>query len=346
MNHNQQDKTPSPGQEAFTVDHFRPEDAEGIVRLFHAVYGEHYPIRLFYDPEAICKANAEGRYISIVARTSAGEIIGANNLYPSACCRSLYESGVGLVLKEYRSFGVNKRILGYLYDDFIPRHPPIEEVFGEAVCNHPYMQKAIPVSRFVETAIEVALMPAEAYAKEGSAKGRVATLIAFRCYRPKPHRIYLPLPYEETLRWIYGRLDDTREIVPAGSESTGGGESRARMEVFDFARLVKIAVEEIGADLGTRIDALEREAVGRQAVVFHAWLNLAQPRVGRAVEILRERGYFFGGALPRWFDSDGLLMQKLLCPPDFEAIVLESDFAKALLEVIKNDRQSVRDSAS
>ncbi len=37
------------GQESFTVGEFQPEDAEGIVRLFRSVYGEHYPIRLFYD---------------------------------------------------------------------------------------------------------------------------------------------------------------------------------------------------------------------------------------------------------------------------------------------------------
>jgi hypothetical protein len=56
-----------------------------------------------------------------------------------------------------------------------------------------------------------------------------------------------------------------------------------------------------------------------------------------AVGILRERGYFFGGPLPRWFNGDGLLMQKLLCPPDFEGIVLVSDFAKQFLEFIKED---------
>ena len=147
-------------QEPFTVGGFQPADAEGIVRLFRAVYGEHYPIRLFYDPAEIVRANCEGRYISIVARTPSGEVIGVNHLYPSAPYRGLYESGVGLVRKKYRSLGVKTRTLGYLYEEFIPRYPEIEEVFGEAVCNHPYVQKAIRPSRYVETAIEVALMPA------------------------------------------------------------------------------------------------------------------------------------------------------------------------------------------
>ena len=125
-----QDKVMPPGQESFTVEYFRPEDAEGIVRLFHAVYGEHYPIRLFYDPAAIIAANRDGRYYSIVARTASGEVIGVNHLYLSSPCKSLYESGVGLVLKEYRNTGANTRMLQYLYEEFVPRKENIEEVFG------------------------------------------------------------------------------------------------------------------------------------------------------------------------------------------------------------------------
>jgi len=199
------------------------------------------------------------------------------------------------------------------------------------------MQKSIIAFRYVETAIEIALMPAEAYAKEKSAAGRVATLGAFRCYRPKPHRIFLPAAYDSVLRGIYGRLDDTRSLVSSVEKIPGGTGSRAEMTLFDFAGVARIALQEIGADLGEYVAALEQKAIERKAVVFQVWLDLAQPRIGRAVEILRERGYFFGGTLPRWFDSDGLLMQKLLCPPNFEGIVLVSDSVKELLEFIKED---------
>ncbi|MHB8907795.1 MAG: hypothetical protein ACYDAA_02815 [Syntrophales bacterium] len=332
-----EENTPPGEQEPFEVGYFRPEDAEGIVRLFHAVYGEHYPIRLFYDPAAITAANREGRYYSIVARTVSGKVIGVNHLYLSSPCRSLYESGVGLVLKEYRNSGANKCMLRYLYEEFVPRKENIQEVFGEAVCNHPYMQKAIATFHYVETAIEVALMPAEAYTKEKSAAGRVATLTAFRCYLPKPHGIFLPAAYDETLRRIYGRLDDTRDLGISVDRIPAAAATRAEMEIFDFARVARIAVHEIGADFPDSLAGLEARGREKNAVVFQAWVNLTTPWVGKAVELLRDRGYFFGGALPRWFDGDGLLMQKLICPPDFEGIVLESDFAKELLNVIQED---------
>lgn len=56
----QDEKTTQQEQEPFQVDEFRPQDAEGMVQLFHAVYGEGYPIRLFYDPHAIITANEAG----------------------------------------------------------------------------------------------------------------------------------------------------------------------------------------------------------------------------------------------------------------------------------------------
>jgi len=331
------DKAMPQEQESFEIDYFRPEDAEGIVRLFQAVYGEHYPIRLFYDPGAIIAANAEGRYYSIVARTTSGKVIGVTHLYNSAPCQSLYETGVGLVLKEYRNAGINKRLLGFLYEEFVPPKPHIEELFGEAVCNHPFMQKAVESSRFIETAIEVALMPAGAYTKEQSAPGRVATLDCFRCYKPKPHRIFLPAAYEQTLRWIYSRLDDARDIELSARKAPAGSASQAELTVFEFARVARITVHEIGEDLQNCLDGLEKQAEAKKAVVFQVFVKLSMPWVGAAVDILRDMGYFFGGALPRWFDGDGLLMQKLFCPPDFDGIVLVSDSAKALLEVIKQD---------
>ncbi len=336
---NDNDKAMPHEQDPFTVDYFRPEDAEGIVRLFRAVYGDDYPIRLFYDPAALIAANEEGRYYTICSRNAEGKVIGVMHLFRSAPYPSLYESGVGLVMKEYRNANLSTRMLALQYNELIPHHPQIEEVFGEAVCNHPYMQKIIETFKFVEVAIEVALMPAGAYTKEKSAAGRVATITAFRCYKPKPHRVFLPAAYERELRWIYGRLDDARDLTLSDGKLPKNRMTQADMTVFDFAQVARIALPESGGDLKDCLVRLEAQAQKQKAVVFQVWLNLTEPWVGEAVDILRQQGYFFGGPLPRWFDGDGLLMQKLLCPPNFEDIVLESDFSKELLEFIRKDWQ-------
>lgn len=327
-------------REHFHVDSFRPEDAEGLVRLFHEVYGDGYPIRLFYDPEAVIAANRDGRYLSIIARTDSGNVIGATHLYHSSPYKGLYESGLGLVQMQYRNAGVYGALISCVLNDYGPKNPHIEEIFGELVCNHVYTQKLAVNFGYVETAIEAALMPAGAYAAEKSAAGRVATLNVFRCYVPKPHRIYMPHVYDDILRRIYARLDDQRDLVLSAAAMPDTTLTKADLTVFDFARVGRMSFPELGGDFVSRLRELEDQARSKNAIVFQAWLNLNKPWVGQAVEILRDRGYFFGGALPRWFDTDGLLMQKLECPPDFEDIVLYSDFAKELLCFIRKDRES------
>lgn len=328
-------------EKPFTVGNFRPEDAEGLVALFRAVYGEHYPIQLFYDPAAIILANEEGRYYSIVARSPSGQVVGASHLYRAAPYPNLYEAGVGLVLMDYRNTGINKRLLAFLYDTFVETMPHIEEVYGEAVCNHPFMQKAALSFKHVETAIQLALMPASAYSKEKSAPGRVATLTEFRCYKPAPHTIFLPRMYEEDLRWIYSRLDDNRDIRPSGETLPEGAVTQAGLEIFEFAGVARIAVSASGTDLRTRIDELETRAREKKTTVFQVWINLTEPWSGDTVTVLRSMGYFFGGPLPRWFGGDGLLMQKLECPADIGSIVLVTDEARRILSIIEKDMKQV-----
>ena len=328
--------------EKFEVGHFRPVDAQGIVQLFHAVYGEGYPIRLFYDPEAICTANREGRYISIVARDPSGGVIGVTHLYRSAPCGALYEWGVGLVLKECRNLGINQRLADFLHHDYIASNPEIEALFGEGVCNHVHMQKSLSLVGYAESALEVALMPAAAYTREKSAPGRVATLSCSLCCRPKPQHIFVPAQDESMLKRIYARMKDPRTIEVSKAQPPEGAISDMQMIFFDFASVARIMVLKLGDDFAQRFFELENQARTKRAVVFQVFLDMTQSWIGWGVDILRSRGYFFGGAFPRWFDGDGLLMQKLECPPDFDDIVLFSSFSKELLDYIRDDRRKTQ----
>lgn len=324
------------GEETIELGQFCDGDSEGITALFREVYGEGYPVKLFYDPAAIARANTAGDYISFVARHQAGGIIGVEHLYRSAPFQKVYEAGVGLVRKDYRNLGLTKKLLEFMCEQWAPQQSGVEEMFGEPVCNHPFMQKAVVGFLPVETALEIALMPADAYTQEKSATGQVAALLVFRNYRPKPHRVFLPPVYENELRFLYATLDEHRDLATA-DEALPTSASEIRMDIFDFARVARIAVHHAGADFAERLTALEQEATERGVWVFQVWVNLAQPGVGTAVADLRKRGYFLGGPLPRWFDTDGLLMQKLLCPPDFEQIQLHSDRAREILALVRQD---------
>ena len=160
--------------QAYETDSFRPQDAAGLVNLFRAVYGEDYPIKLFYDEKALTDANVTGSCYSLVARTVRGDVIGAEHVFRSAPFSGVYEAGSGLVLKEYRNKGITTQLLRFVLNEWAPRRETIEEIFGEPVCNHTHMQKAGLQFGCLETALEVALMPAEAYDRERSSAGERA----------------------------------------------------------------------------------------------------------------------------------------------------------------------------
>jgi hypothetical protein len=322
----------------FEVGLFRPEDADGVAQLFRSVHGEDYPIKIFYDPPQLVRANQEGDYYSIVGRSTGGEIVGIHNLFRSAPSRAVYEWGVGLVLKEWRSIGVSGAIERFMVDTVIPELG-MHTVFGEPVTIHLQMQKHSENYGFQPTALEVGLMPGEAYSGEGVVSSRVSTLSSFRVYRNIPQKIFLPVACTEPIRFMYGDFSSGRAFAESTEPIPPSAGSEAKLDVFDFAKVARVSLRETGSDFADHIANLEAEAVKKGSIVIQVWLKLTSPWVGRAVDILHARGFFLGGLLPQWFDDDGLLMQKLLFVPDFESIQLYSDRAVRIRDFVKSDWQ-------
>ena len=328
--------SPDGTEKSFEVGLLRPMDAEGVTRLFQSVHGDDYPIKIFYDPQNLARANEQGDYYTFVARSNAGEIIGIHNLFRSAPSRDVYEWGVGLVLKDWRDMKVSRKIVLHMLEKVIPELG-MHTVFGEPVTYHIHMQREGAACGFQETALELGLMPGEVYSGEGVTTDRVSTLLFFRCYRNIPQSVYLPASYNEALRFMYENFSSGRSFHEAGAPIPTGAVSKSKMDIFDFAKVARIAFLETGADFAERMSDLESQAEEKGAIVIQVWVKLTSPWVGETVNILRANGYFLGGALPQWFDDDGLLMQKLLFTPDFESIQLYSDRAKRIRDLVRSD---------
>ncbi len=329
-----------PGQD-WRIDLFRPEDAAGVTRLFRAVYGADYPIRAYVEPELLIKENAARRIISSVARTASGDIVGHSALFQSTPYKKIYELGAGLVHKDYRGgHGIFTDLIAHSIE-IGQRDFGVELVFGESVCNHVFSQKACFGLDLITRALEVDLMPAAAYAKEKSAAGRVSTMLCFRTLKSYPHTVYLPPVYEEELKFLYAGLDDQRRLEIADKPLPPAAGTRFTTEIFDFANVARIAVPELGSDFPEVMRGEEQKGREKGVQVFQVWLNLAAPAIGAAVSILRKNGYFFGGLLPRWFDSDGLLLQKVTDDPDWDKMQIHFDNDKKLAAMIRNDWEKV-----
>lgn len=333
-------------KQSYVFDLFRPEDAEGVVFLFRTVYGEGYPISTFIDPKRLIEENAAGRTVSSVARTPKGDIVGHNAIFSSAPYKKTYESGAGLVHPSYRGgAGIFTGLAVHGEKTAAPQFG-VEAIFGEPVCNHVFAQRATASEGWMTQAIELDLMPGAAYDRERSAMGRVATLLDFKTLKPRPHEVYLPGLYEGPFHYLYGGLDDQRQIRISAAERLPEIPTDLNTQVFDFAQVARITVNRVGTDFITILDQEEKTLLDRNVVVIQVWLNLSWPWINAVVISLRAEAYFLGGLLPRWFDTDGMLMQKIIGRPNWEGIHLYSDRAKKLLGWVRADWERSRDGSS
>ncbi|MBA4390333.1 MAG: hypothetical protein C0399_05290 [Syntrophus sp. (in: bacteria)] len=326
-------------KETLTVDMFRPDDAEGVGRLFTEVYGDGYPAKIVYNPGQLVSAFKNQDNIPIVVRTPENRIVGYSSLFRAAPDKGVYEKGNGAVSPDFRNAGIMSMIFQYV-KEVIPKIDDLNIFFGEPVCNHIYIQKAAATNLpMVDTAIEIDLMPAEAYEKEKSASGRVSTLLMFMTITPRPHTVHVPPMYADYFEYIYGGLDDKRTLSPSTDDLPSLPQTHLDRQIFDFAQVARVAVLEAGADFENAFSEEEKLILSKNVQVIQVWLKLSWPWIGAIVTMLKEKGYFFGGILPQWFGDDGLLMQKILLQPNWDGINLYSERAQKILEFIKSDWQ-------
>ncbi len=325
-----------PGQ-PWEVSRFSPEDAEGVARLFRSGYGEGYPVRTYIEPSLLIQENNALRVISSVAKTPMGEVIGHSSIFNSAPHSGVYESGSTLIHPEYRG---RLKLLPKLMThslDLANTISQVEVVFGEPVCNHTTMQKFGIKLGYTPTALEADLMPAEAYEMEKDVTGRVATTLAFKIFQPFPHKVYLPEAYSDVLPFFYKGVDQDREFIVSGKEVPLTETSDITHQIFEHARVARIAVRTVGRDFSEGIKSLEKILGDKGVIVYQVWLNLADQKNVHGVEILRKMGYFLGGVLPHWFGTDGLLMQRILKTPDWHGIHVYGEKSDGILERVYAD---------
>ena len=334
----------SQAESPWVIDIFRAEDAEGVVELYRRIYGDHYPVKTVYEPKELIR-QCTGDAYRVVARTVDGEVVGHIALYRSSPPNSnLYEQGQLMVRHDYRRTDIASRLIEFSTHE-MPLRYGLEQIWGEAVCNHLVTQQMTAWEKFYPTALEIDLMPDKSYAKAFSRPlentGRVSALAVFRTFKTKAQMVYLPEVYAQSLQYIYSAYDFGHTFVQSRQGLPNGIATRGKIDSFTGAGVARIALFEAGQDFPDYIKKMEQQATAESAVVIQVYLPLSLPCTGAVVDGLRNNGYFLGGPVPRWFDDDGLLMQKILKEPNFDEIHLYTKQAKEILKIIKEDWQNV-----
>jgi hypothetical protein len=325
-----------------TATIYRPEYGQGIAECLRAVYGEEYPVKTVYDPAALQREFDLGNLYYAVALNESGMVVGCEAMYRSSPpFRSIYEIGAGVVIPTYRGRGI-QHILYDVLVDYLKTHTPMEEIFGEPVCNHVKMQKMMHEKGAVETALEVDLVPASTFLREGLGTGRVATLLHFACVKDRPQEVFVPERYREDFEMLYADLRRERKLSAGGSVLPSAVITQGEVALFQHAAVARLTLHAFGRDLDRYMDNHDATMKNQRVEISQVFLPLDQPSIGEAVRVLRSRGYFLGGVLPRWFDCDGLLMQGVSQKPNWSGIKLYSPRAEKILERVRTDWEAMR----
>jgi acyl carrier protein len=331
----------APGRK-YEVGPLRPGDGQGVAQLFSTVYGDRYPVEDYYIPERIEQLNNEGKLLTVVARLESGVIAGQGAYYQSSPPnKALFENGQLLVAPEYRNTRMANRIT--LEMNRLSRSmSQAQGFFGEAVCTHLVTQKLIDKQGYGECGLELSLMPAGAYAKEGAGAQRVSCLLAARVDRDRRMSLHLPECYRMEMELILGGFSLNRDIRFSSLDAPLADRTSLDSRTFDFAAVERVQVSAVGTDFPERALEIDQHAKSRGLAVLQVFVNAGEPGAVFAVEALRARGFILGGVIPLWFGPDGMMMQKLYVEPEFETINLLSDKSKALLARIRAEWNSVR----
>jgi len=232
--------------------------------------------------------------------------------------------------------GLNRRLFEHLFSEG-PKRYNIDAIFGEALCNRIFMQRTAVRLGHQETAFQVDSMPSLVFRGEKRAEGRISSLFMFSEIAGRVQNVYLPDEYREAIAMIYGRIKLRRTLAPAEGSPPSDKETVSDIRQLDYAGLIRVFIREAGSDFEKFVQIMESRHLSNGIKVVQVYLNLAEPWVGEAVDILRSKRYFFGGVIPRWFDEDALLMQKVVDHPNWERINLYSDWARRIMKIVRDD---------
>lgn len=330
--------SPVPAGKTVKVGPFEPRDAEGVSKLYLAIYGDAFPMEYVYDPASVVSANQGDGLFQVVGRTPEGEIVGVFSLFHSPPNARIMETGGLMILPQYRGGTLALRLIKCIFEEIVPRLP-LQGLYGQSVVNHLMTQKLARKMNHPAVGLELLALPARSDHTEDGPSPRTSLLNEMLIYEDDPHAVHLPERYAGILARIYAAMGLTRDIAPSAAREALSGKSRTSAMDLEHASLSRFLVESVGEDIGQAIDGFEKSRP--ETLIFQLRLPLSDPGLPFAVEAARKRGYFFGGLLPLWTGRDVLFLQKLDLEPDFEEMQLLTDLSKEIVAFVAADRAEV-----
>lgn len=320
------------------VDH---SNAALVGDVFRTAYGDSFPVGYVYQPDELLQEIAEGRLRAALAIDGENRAAGYVSMFRNAPNPNLWEAGNLVVVPDYRQTDVSSLLYAAYFNGTLYVSETSDGLWGEAVCCHYFTQVNNIKSGAVDVAVELDQLDGPSFIGNRTGSARVSCVLGISESNAPQSPIYIPEIYAPILEKLLLPLHP-RVRLRATDPLPAAGLTRYEERYYKPVDTCKIFVHSIGADWSDVAAGILAEARLRGVISLQFFLNMDCPHLDAAVQVLKFLGFFFGGLAPRWFGSDGLLMQQVLGQEtEYEHIKLYSATAKEILAWIQAERAAI-----
>jgi hypothetical protein len=328
----------APPQE-YAIRRFQPADAPGVARAFYLTYGYAYDVSAVYVPGRLIELNESGRYISIVAVTADGDVVGHYALSREGD-EPIADACGAVVNPAHRGRDLLNRLRDRAETEAVALG--LAGYYSEPVTDHPRTQHASESFGAKACGITLGEAPRGFIARHlalSTTTQRQSCMLYVKPLRARePRTIYPPPHHRAIIGAVYEELG-LPIVIAASAPPQGRGRFHEGITRSDA--IGTIDVETIGEETPQLVCQAARDLRATSNLgALYAQLPLEDPGTSALCEAMERYGFFFAGVGP-WMlgGRDALRLQMPLTPIDLSALVVIGEFGKRLLEYVASERE-------
>jgi serine/threonine-protein kinase RsbW len=318
-----------------------PDEGGVLTEAIEAAYGTTYDVRWVYDAEEVSARLADGRYVSCVAESAAGELLCHLGMSLAAAGDAVAHSGQAVTMPAARGQHLFTRTKRFLMD--WAREEGLAGMFSEATAAHPYSQRANIELGAHETGFLLGWIPASVdndAATKQAPRRQSAALFYTKLNDGHERRVYAPQRHHEIVGQTLALCELRGTLAKPPPDCELAPRSEFQVEVDEDHNLALITVTVPGADLETAIAAERHHLFHRRCLdAIYVDLPLERPATALVADDLERLGVSYAGVFPNHrTDGDVLRMQSLhRVRVKADDIAVASDHGRELLDYVLAD---------
>ncbi len=338
------DETPK-DKKPFTVRLMRPGESLQVARLFYRTYGYSYANDTLYYPDKFAQLHQDGLIVSIVADVEGHGIAGHVALTKENPEDKIAEAGKAAVHPDFRGYGFFNIMMKALIEE--GRRIGLSGIYGEAVTNHEYTQKAELKVGLRRCGFAIGMLPSDMSFKAINAQLSQRESVAY-AFLPLSDRsdivVYPPSQHMDFIQAVYANIGVRRIFAEAGKVSDSElGNSSVRTSVVPGHGFAEIKIYSYGKDVVSEIRNIVKELKVKKFEEVRLFLNLEDPATPRFCTEFEKLGFFIAGILPYTSVGDALILQYLNnVAIDYDRICAVGEAAQQILAYVRDHDPNIR----